>query len=158
MATRRFFAVVVAVTALANPFVPRLSAGGSPPLAGTGLSTETSSTVLSFRQAGPNIVIEQQNVRQDIGAFTGRVDEHMFLTIHPNGIINLRAEAILSGTYPACGPESVVQAIHLEGQVSPDGAIGANFATTGGAAVVVQGTVEGSLASATASFEISYHC
>jgi len=158
MATSRFFAVVAALAALANPLVPTLSAGGSRPLAGTGLSTETSSTVLSVRQAGPNIVIEQQNVREDVGAFTGRVDEHMFLTIHPDGIINLRAEAILSGTYPACGPESVRQAIHLEGMVSPDGVIGANFATTGGAAVPVQGTVEGSLSSPTANFEISYHC
>jgi len=157
MATRRFFAVVVAITALANPFVPGLSASG-PPLAGTGLSTETSSTVLSVRQAGPNLIIEEQNVRQDVGASTGTVDEHMFLTIHPNGHINHRAEAILTGTYPACGPGSVRQAIHLEGQVSPEGAIGANFATTGGAAVVVQGTVEGSLASPTANFEISYHC
>jgi len=81
----------------------------------------------------------------------------MFLTIHPDGIINLRAEAILTGTYPACGPESVSQAIHLEGMVS-DGVIGANFATTGGAAVQVQGTVAGTLASPTANFEISYHC
>ena len=157
MATRRFFAVVVAITALANPFVSGLSASG-PPFAGTGLSTETSSTVLSVRQAGPNLVLEQQNVRQDVGAFTGRVDEHLFLTIHADGSINLRAEAVLSGTYPACGPDSVTQSIHLEGTVSPDGEIGANFATTGGAAVPVQGTVEGSLASPTSNFEISYHC
>jgi hypothetical protein len=158
MVTSRSFVGVALVAALASPFLLTTSAVASAPLSGTGTSTLTSSIVLSVRQADGNIVIEQQNTRLDDGAFTGTVDEHLWLIVHPDGLITLRAEAVLSGTYPACGSDSVTQSIRLAGQIFPSGELRANFATVGGAAVVVHGTVAGSGASDTSDFEISYHC
>jgi hypothetical protein len=134
------------------------SAAASAPLHGTGASTLTSSTVLSIRQDGPNTLIEQSNTRSDTGAFTGTVTEHQWLTVHPTGLITTHADATLNGTYAGCGPAVVTQSIHLEGQISPTGDISANFATTGGAAVIVHGTVEGTTASPTVNFTIDYHC
>ena len=52
----------------------------------------------------------------------------------------------------------MTQSIRLAGQIFPSGELRANFATTGGAAVVVHGTVEGSAASDTRNFEFAYHC
>jgi hypothetical protein len=67
-------------------------------------------------------------------------------------------KASLHGTYAGCGPTVVTQSIALEGRISPAGAISANFATTGGTAVIVHGTVEGTTASNTVTFTIDYHC
>jgi hypothetical protein len=146
------------VAVLAGALALAASATASRPLHGTGTSTLVSTTVLSVRQADGNTIIEELNTRQDVGAFTGTVNEHEWLVVHPNGLVTLHADATLDGTYPACGPAAVSQAIHLEGQVSPAGEISANFATVGGAAVIVQGTVSGTTASNTVDFEISYHC
>jgi hypothetical protein len=155
MVTGRFLAAVAAV---GGALVLASLAAASPPLHGTGASTLTSSTVLSVRQADGNLMIEQLNTRSDVGAFTGTVTEHQWLVVHKTGLITTHAEATLNGTYAGCGPTSVTQSIHLEGQISPTGDISANFATTGGAAVIVHGTVEGTTASNTVNFEISYHC
>ena len=155
MATIRF---VAAVASVGGALVLAASAGASQPLTGTGSSSLTSSTTLSVRQAGQNLIIEQQNVRTDVGAFTGTVDEHLWLTVHPDGHVNTRAEATLHGTYPACGPDVVTQDIHLEGTVSPTGEVAANFATTGKAAVIVHGTVAGNAADPAVTFTIDYHC
>ncbi|HUR34379.1 MAG TPA: hypothetical protein VM032_11335 [Vicinamibacterales bacterium] len=156
MATSRF--VVAAVVALTSLLVLPTSVVASRPLYGTGTSTLIGSDILSFRQADGNILIEQQNTRLDDGAFTGTVDEHLWLVVHPNGLITLHAEAVLSGTYPACGSDPVTQSIRLAGEITPAGDIWANFATVQGAAVAVQGTVSGSAASLTSNFEIAYHC
>lgn len=134
------------------------SAAAAAPLHGTGASTLTSSTILSVRQAGPDTIIEQLNTRTDVGAFTGTVTEHQWVTVHPTGLITTHAEATLNGSYAGCGSGVVMQSIHLEGQISPAGDIGANFATTGPAAVIVHGTVAGTTASATVTFTIDYHC
>jgi len=158
MVTSRSFVIAAVVAALASPFLLTTSAVASAPLFGTGTSTLTSSVVLSAREADGNILIEQQNTRLDDGAFTGTVAEHLWLVVHPDGLITLHAEAVLSGTYPACSSEPVTQSIRLAGQIFPSGELRANFATVGGAAVVVHGTVEGSAASDTSNFEISYHC
>jgi hypothetical protein len=155
LATTRF---VAAVASIGGALVLAAAAAASQPLNGTGSSTQVSSTVLSVRQAGPNLIIEQMNTRSDVGAFTGTVTEHQWVTVHPDGHITTRAEATLDGTYPACGPDVVSQDIHLEGQISPEGVIKANFATTGKAAVVVHGTVAGTTASDTVTFTIDYHC
>jgi len=150
--------VLAAVTVAAGALALAAAAAGAPPLHGTGTSTLTSSTVVSARQADGNTIVEQLNTRVDVGAFTGTVTEHLWLVVHPTGAITLHAEATLRGTYPGCGAAPVTQEIRLAGQISATGEISANFATTGGAAVVVQGTVEGSAASATSNFEITYHC
>ena len=134
------------------------SAAASAPLHGTGLSTQTDSQPLSQRTAGPNTIFELLNTRQDVGAFTGTVTEHQWLTVHPDGLITTHADATLVGTYAGCGPQVVTQDIHLEGQISPAGVITANFATTGGATVIVHGTVAGTTASNTVTFTIDYHC
>jgi len=155
MATGRFVTLVAAV---AGTLALAASAAASPPLHGTGASTQTSSTTVSVRQADGNLIIEQLNTRVDVGAFTGTVDEHEWLVVHPNGLVTLHAEATLNGTYAGCGPTPVTQVIRLAGQVSPTGDISANFATVDGAPVVVQGTVSGTTASNTANFEITYHC
>jgi hypothetical protein len=111
-----------------------------------------------MRTGGPNTILELLNTRQDVGAFTGTVTEHQWLTVHPTGLITTHADATLAGTYAGCGPGTVTQDIHLEGQISPTGDISANFATTGGAAVIVHGTVAGTTASNTVTFTIDYHC
>ena len=84
--------------------------------------------------------------------------EHLWLVVHPTGPITLHAEATLSGAYAGCGSTPVTQSIRLAGQISPAGDVTATFATTGGAAVVVNGTVEGTTASDTVNFAITYHC
>jgi hypothetical protein len=155
MAVRRFLA---AVGVVAGALVLAASAAASAPLHGTGTSTLTSSTLLSARQADGNIILEQLNTRADAGAFTGDVTEHLWLVVHPDGLVTLHAEATLTGTYAGCGAAPVTQSIRLAGQVSPTGDVSANFATVGGAAVIVQGTVSGTTATNTVNFEISYHC
>jgi hypothetical protein len=155
MAVRRFLA---AVGVAAGALVLATSAGASAPLHGTGTSTQTSSTLLSLRQAGGDTILEQLNTRADVGVFTGTVTEHEWLVVHPNGLITLHAEATLNGTYAGCGSTPVTQSIRLAGQVSPAGEISANFATVGGAAVIVQGTVSGTTATPTVNFEDTYHC
>jgi hypothetical protein len=155
MAVRRFLA---AVGVVAGALLLASSAAASAPLHGTGTSTLTSSTLLSVRQADGNTILEQLNTRADVGVFTGTVTEHEWLVVHPSGLITLHAEAILDGTYAGCGPMPVTQSIRLAGQVSPTGDVSANFATVGGAAVIVQGTVSGTTASPTVNFEDSYHC
>jgi hypothetical protein len=156
MAARRLLASV-AVVAGALALAGSAGAAG-PPLHGTGTSTLTSSTVLSFRQAGPNAFVEELNTRQDTGAFTGDVTEHLSLVVRPTGLVTFHAEAVLDGTYAGCGSAPVTQSIHLEGQISPAGVLSANFATVGGAPVVVHGTVAGTASSDTATFTIDYHC
>jgi hypothetical protein len=146
-----------AVVAVAGALVAS-SAGAGPPLHGTGTSTLVASTVVSVRQADGNTIIEQLNTRHDVGAFTGTVDEDQVLVVHPTGLITTYAKANLIGTYAGCGPTVVMQSLSLEGQITPDGEISANFATTGGAAVVVHGTVQGTTASNTVNFTIDYHC
>lgn len=158
MPTRRFFVVAAALAALCHPPGLATMVAAGPPLVGVGTSTLTSSDIVSVRQAGGNTFIEQHNTRADTGAFVGNVDEHLSLVVHPNGRITFHADAILDGVYPACGPDPVTQSITLSGQITPDGELRANFATTKGAAVIVQGTVAGSADSPTANFEIAYHC
>src|SRR5262249_31681662 len=106
MGTTRFLAAVAAVAAA---LVLATSATASAPLQGTSTSTITSSTVLSVRQADGNTIIEQLNTRVDAGAFTGTVTEHVWLVVHPNGLITTHAEASLTGTYAGCGPTPVTQ-------------------------------------------------
>jgi hypothetical protein len=149
---------VAAVAAVAAALVVAASAGASPPLHGTGTSTLISSTVVSVRQAGGNTIIEQHNVRQDLGAFTGTVIEDQRLVVHPDGHVTTYADATITGTYAGCGSTPVTQSLQLEGQVSPTGDITANFTTTGHPAVVVHGTVAGSALSDTVTFTIDYHC
>jgi hypothetical protein len=156
--TRSRFLVGLATVAMLVGSLFATSAAASAPLHGTGTSTLVSSTVLSVRQDGPNTVIEQLNTRSDAGAFTGAVYEHQWVTVHPTGLITTHADATLVGVYPDCGPTTVTQSIHLEGQISPAGDISANFATTGNAAVIVHGTVAGTTASNTVTFTIDYHC
>jgi hypothetical protein len=134
------------------------SAAASAPLHGTGTSTLTSSVPVSVSQAGPNTIIEQNNVRMDVGAFTGTVYEHQRLLVHPDGHITTHAEATITGTYAGCGSTPVTQDLQLEGQISAAGDITANFTTTGNPAVVVHGTVTGTTASSTVDFTIDYHC
>jgi len=157
MATPRFLAVTVAIAVLgALGFAA--SAVAAPPLQGTGTSTLMDSTVLSAKQLGGNTFVEQHNTRVDTGAFAGTVDEYLSLVIHANGNITFQADATLHGVYAGCGPTVVTQQIHLAGRIEQDGTLTANFATFGGAAVKVQGTVAGNGASPTAQFEITYHC
>jgi hypothetical protein len=155
MSTSRFLA---ALTTVAAALVVVTSAAASAPLHGTGTSTLTSSTLLSIRQADGNTIIEQLNTRADAGAFTGTVLEHVWLVVHPTGLVTLHAEATLAGTYAGCGPTPVTQSIRLAGQTSPTGDISANFATVDGAPIVVHGTVQGTTASNTVNFSIDYHC
>jgi hypothetical protein len=157
MTRSRVLGGVATVAAVAGALFAT-SAAASAPLQGTGSSTLVNSTILSIRQADGNTIIEQANTRADVGAFTGTVTEHQWLTVHPDGHITTHAEATLDGTYPACGPAVVSQSIHLEGQISSAGEISANFATTGKAAVIVRGTVAGTTGSDTVTFTIDYHC
>ena len=156
MATLKFLVAVVGVAAVAG--LAATTAAAAPPLHGTGTSTLTSSTVLSVAQDGKDTIIEQHNMRVDVGAFTGTVDEHLRLVIRPNGLLSFDAEAILNGTYAGCGSRVVTQSITLTGLISPSGKLTASFATTPGAAVDVHGTVVGSADSDTAHFEILYRC
>ena len=155
MAASRFLG---AVAVAAGALVLATSAAASAPRHGTGTSTLTSSTVLSARQADGNTIVEQIDTRADAGAFTGSVTEHLWLVVHPSGLITLHAEASLSGTYEGCGATPVTQSIRLAGQISPTGEVSATFATVGGAPIVVNGTVEGTTATDTVNFTISYHC
>jgi hypothetical protein len=151
--------LLASVAVVAGALALTGSAGSAgPALHGTGTSTLTSSTLLSARQAGPNTFVEQLNTRADVGAFTGNVTEHLSLVAHPTGLVTFHAEAILDGTYAGCGSAPVTQSIHLEGRIAPTGELSANFATVGGAPVVVHGTVAGTASSNTAVFTIDYHC
>jgi hypothetical protein len=155
MLNTRFLAVVATV---AGALVLAAPGGASAPLQGTGASTLTSSTILAAREAGGNTIIEQLSTRADVGAFTGTVTEHAWLVVHPSGLITLHADASLTGTYAGCGSTPVTQSIRLAGQISPTGDVTATFATTDGAPIVVNGTVEGTTASNTVHFTITYHC
>lgn len=154
MATSRFFTVAALASSLALP----IPVAASAPLYGTGTSTLTNSELVSLSQADGNILIEQHNTRVDVGAFTGTVDEHLWLVVHPNGLVTFHAEATLDGVYPACSADPVSQPIRLAGRIAPTGELSATFATTNHATVIVQGTVAGSGASDTSDFEIQYHC
>ena len=156
MATARFLAAVVTVTVAAA--LAATTATAAPPLHGTGISTLTSSTILSVAQDGKDTIIEQHNTRVDVGAFTGTVDEYLRLVIHPTGLLSFTAEATLNGTYAGCGARVVTQSITLTGLISPAGSLTASFATTAGATVDVHGSVIGSADSDTAHFEILYRC
>jgi hypothetical protein len=134
------------------------AATASAPLHGTGLSTLVSqSPPTSVRLAGGNTIIEQDDVRADVGAFTGTVYEHLRLVIHADGSINTHADATIVGTYAGC-TGTVTQDLQLEGTISAAGVITANFTTTQNPAVNVHGTVSGTTASNTVQFTIDYHC
>ena len=156
MATTRFLAFVAAA---GGALV--LAASATPAVVhhGTGKSTLTSSTTLSFTQTAGLTIIDQFNTRDDVGVFTGTVSEHLRLIVHNDtGIITLDGVADLSGTYQGCGSRHVTQSIILTGTVTPAGEIRASFATTEGAAVPVHGTVNGTTGSPTADFEDIYFC
>jgi hypothetical protein len=156
MTTSRVLGAAAAAAAAAALLAT--SAVGSPPLHGTGTSTLTATKIVSVRQAGGNTIIEQLNTRQDLGAFTGIVNEDQRLVVHPDGSITTHATASITGTYAGCGASPVTQNLQLEGQITAAGEISANFTTTGGAAVIVHGTVSGTTASNTVTFTIDYHC
>jgi hypothetical protein len=158
MPRRQSLAAVASVAAAAAALVVVTSAAASAPLHGTGTSTLTFTKVLSVREAGGNTIIEQLNTRQDVGAFTGIVNEDQRLVVHPNGIITTHATASITGTYAGCGSAPVTQDLQLEGQISATGDITANFTTVGNPAVNVHGTVSGTTASNTVDFTIDYHC
>ena len=156
MSRNRILGGVATVAAVAGALFAT-SAAASAPLHGTGTSTLVSTNVDSVRTADGNTIIEQDNVRADLGAFTGTVYEHQRLVVHPDGHITTHADATVVGTYTGCGG-TVTQALQLEGQISAAGVITANFTTTQNPAVNVHGTVSGTTASNTVDFTIDYHC
>jgi hypothetical protein len=157
MTRNRFLGGVATVAAVVGVLFAT-AAAASAPLHGTGLSTLVSSSPpSSVREADGNTIIEQDDVRSDVGAFTGTVYEHQRLVIHPDGHINTHADATIVGTYAGC-TGTVTQDLQLEGQISAAGVITANFTTTQNPAVNVHGTVSGTTASNTVTFTIDYHC
>jgi hypothetical protein len=154
MPTGRFLALAAIV---AGPLVLAAPAAAGAHH-GTGQSTLTSSTTLSVAQVGGRTIIDQLNMRADVGAFTGTVTEHIRLVVNPTGTTTLNATAELNGTYEGCGPKPVMQEITLSGLVDSSGNINSTFRTLGGAAVTVVGTVSGTTASPTSDFEITYFC
>jgi hypothetical protein len=159
MPTRHVLAAVASVAAAAAALAVVSSATASAPLHGTGQSTLVGTpNITSVRQADGNTIIEQTDTRQDVGAFTGIVNEVQRLVVHPDGHITTHATASITGTYAGCGSAPVTQNLQLEGQISEAGDITANFTTTGNAPVTVHGTVSGTTASNIVDFAIDYHC
>jgi hypothetical protein len=133
------------------------SAETGPPTVGATTTTVTSDAVVSARQAGPNLIVTEEQLTALLsGAITGTSSVTQSGVLHADGSGEFQGRGTFTGTFAGCG--SVTLDFNIQFRVSASGEI--TGATTGiaGSPVTYHSTFTGSVSSPVFQETTSYIC
>jgi hypothetical protein len=145
------FVAVAATLAAVGP------AAAAPPTGGTTTITITSDIVVSSRQAGPNLVITEEQLTGSLsGALTGTSSVTQHGVLHPDGSGEFEGRGTFTGTVAGCG--SVTFDFNIRFSASASGEITGTSTTIAGSPVTNHSTFTGSVFSPLFEETDSYKC
>jgi hypothetical protein len=151
---KAFRFMLVAATAM-SAFAA--SATAAPPTVGTFTTTLTSDVIVSARQAGPNLIItEDQAIGTVSGALTGSTSFTYHGVVRADGSGQFQGRGTFTGTITGCG--SMTVDFNFRFTLSANGDVQGTFATIAGSPVTYHGSLTGTVASATYTNTIHYTC
>jgi hypothetical protein len=134
------------------------TAAAAPPTVGTTTSTVTSDVVVSARQAGPNLVITEEQLTGSLsGAVTGTSSFTQSGVLHADGSGEFQGRGTFTGTFAGCG-SVVTLDFNIQFRVSASGEITGTTTGIAGSPINYHSTLTGSASSPVFEETTSYKC